>query len=92
MLIQSKVLKIKNELQKLKIMAIAINKFQILTRDFTNSSSFIAGDSMFSSQMYLSNNDTEVENVALQNGFPIYNLTNCKGALMLHYNITDTGT
>jgi hypothetical protein len=89
MLIWSKYIKLKEEYDKLKNLAGKINNLEVLYSNITNNT-LIKGDSMFSTRMYLSGNNTQLEEEAVRNNFPIFNLSDCEPALKVHYNLTDS--
>jgi hypothetical protein len=90
-LTQSLCIKPHNESEKLKNITNIINNIDILSRNFTNfESSLIIGDAMFSSQIYISGNETEVKKVAMTNNFPIYDLKECQKVLKQYYNISES--
>jgi hypothetical protein len=89
LLIQSK---IKNEkaIEKLKNSTIEANNLQIINRNLNPNQTVISGNSMFSSQMSLSGNDSMIEEAAYRNSMPIFNLKECEKILKEHYNITSS--
>jgi hypothetical protein len=92
LVIQSKFLKLQHEYayETLKKIATTLTNLQILSKNFTdNNETFISGDSMFSSQMYISgNNNTLNEDIAVRNNFPIFNLKECEKQLKQYNNIS----
>jgi hypothetical protein len=90
MLIQSKDTKLKKEYTNLKKLISELNDLQILYNNITDNNTFISGDSMYSTHMYLSDNDTQLESEAVKNGFPIFDLKACEKLLRKYYNISDS--
>jgi hypothetical protein len=77
-----------NSLQQLKLKAIELTNKMVLLSNFTNNSTIITGDSMVSSHIYHSSSEVQSQE-AVDNGFPIYNLTACEAILRHYYNFTE---
>jgi hypothetical protein len=88
MLIQSKKNNTK-EFNNLKDLAIKLNDLQIKHLNLTSNGALFTGDSMFSSHIYSSNNETVIRNNSLSNGFAYFNSTNCRKVLMNFYSLSE---
>jgi hypothetical protein len=89
MLIQSK-LKATTESIRLKSMATGFSEKLLLSSKLDKGKNLIAGNLMFSSQIYLSGNNTEIEEASLKNNFPIFDLQECEKILKNFYNLTES--
>jgi hypothetical protein len=89
MLIWSKYIKLMDEYNKLKNLVEKVNNLQVSNFNTTNTT-LINGGRTFSTRMYLSGNHTQLEEEAVQNKFPIFNLSDCELALRTYYNLTDS--
>jgi hypothetical protein len=77
------------DLAKLKLLSSELNERYIMSKNITSNTTIVGGDTMFSSQIYTSDDkDSVVEESSLKDKFPILNIKPCERILRQYYNIS----